>query len=961
MSGPYQKMEDEDQFIELKENKATKAARPSQLKGRRSSKRRQSSLGRPSALVNTHTDGILSEQQYMLLGILDRYSKVEGETASFLRRVPFLVICYEGILQGHIDYDYAPASIFFDQTFWQVNVSQQFITDLDDLVIFQYIKAIKLTTKYHTSGMAYQILDKGKALLSDGFKGDEDSSPMTQVEILAKVDAFTMVECQAPDRTILMKRHVVEFVSGEGFYRLAAGMVHEIRAPDAESAEASDMLDKEEADCLCFRRYSPDGKPGARYWKPILSDFTDTEDVSYVTSPWIPDVHYDNKAASVAQFQNASNAARATEVAGGQSTVKDDLEELITLDNVKMLVTEWIPFGANQIFALNDKLGSAERIKGGLFLADVDTEPTRSIYKMANDNNLTKVSLVDHQMDRFITFIADIQYPEDEGIQQIEEFGVSCRQYGGCYYGMQIEAIMNNDVNSISVDLLSRVLVDVMDDSSQLMGSLLSVYQTGLLKVVFNNSPDKRSKYTVFTCDGFKFPMAEDTKMETIEGLMHTLETDKNYENELKQIIGDPIWRKAFDKGRGIVIGQTGLLYVGPAEKVSDILSMYACVRGMNLFHQAFYRRLFTLTDQMTTLREDIGKAFEDPNAGTRLRTQHGVAVDVNIKLTQIREFLCEALDQLNDILKEMANGIESDTDTDDARATLWTTLKLHETVEDVRSRVTDMSKNCSAIHDELAELFNGIENIEQIRQFTIQEAIEENTKNLEDAAKASERGSRALEIMQIILAGNLSFDILDRYSQENPMDPDNPVMWFLLSMGMFFLTALTLVNYSQRAAAAADKVLMMKFKINRVVDPMKMQKFVESRDPDAEAYETMQTKNDIRKICWGESDAAAWKIPGRQASIPDMVLLYDHNFGFLFQVYMTVMKVDNMMTDKEYYACFENQLREEGVIFHEAETGREASMIKLIDEEIEEAAEKMSQLNEGGEVESQPDEESGK
>lgn len=43
---------------------------------------------------------------------------------------------------------------------------------------------------------------------------------------------------------------------------------------------------------------------------------------------------------------------------------------------VHLLVGEWIPFGANQIVALNDKLGSTERVKGGLFTALVDQNPS---------------------------------------------------------------------------------------------------------------------------------------------------------------------------------------------------------------------------------------------------------------------------------------------------------------------------------------------------------------------------------------------------------------------------------------------------------------------------------------------------------------------------------------------------------------------------------------------------------
>lgn len=46
-----------------------------------------------------------------------------------------------------------------------------------------------------------------------------------------------------------------------------------------------------------------------------------------------------------------------------KSNIKDSLNEIITLDEIKIIFGEWIPMGANQIVALNDRLGSCERVK----------------------------------------------------------------------------------------------------------------------------------------------------------------------------------------------------------------------------------------------------------------------------------------------------------------------------------------------------------------------------------------------------------------------------------------------------------------------------------------------------------------------------------------------------------------------------------------------------------------------
>lgn len=66
---------------------------------------------------------------------------------------------------------------------------------------------------------------------------------------------------------------------------------------------------------------------------------------------------------------------------------------------------------------------------------------------------------------------------------QVETFGVSLNAEGTCFYGMQIEAVMDRIKDNISLDHLSRLLVDVQQDSSCIVDSIISGYQRDLLQV----------------------------------------------------------------------------------------------------------------------------------------------------------------------------------------------------------------------------------------------------------------------------------------------------------------------------------------------------------------------------------------------------------------------------------------------------------------------------------------------
>ena len=88
------------------------------------------------------------------------------------------------------------------------------------------------------------------------------------------------------------------------------------------------------------------------------STVTTVEEVSYVASPFVLDCVKQDRDA-----EWTDNSTRAHEVARADHTLRDEVTEHVIMENVKLLISEWVPFGANQIVALNETLGSADRCK----------------------------------------------------------------------------------------------------------------------------------------------------------------------------------------------------------------------------------------------------------------------------------------------------------------------------------------------------------------------------------------------------------------------------------------------------------------------------------------------------------------------------------------------------------------------------------------------------------------------
>ena len=100
------------------------------------------------------------------------------------------------------------------------------------------------------------------------------------------------------------------------------------------------MFESGQACAPCYLYASADGTPdGHRKKSSVLS----CEAVSYVSSAYIP--------ACLRQGgrPTLSNAHRASECAESAGNIRDDLDEVITLNSVSIIVAEYVPFGANQV------------------------------------------------------------------------------------------------------------------------------------------------------------------------------------------------------------------------------------------------------------------------------------------------------------------------------------------------------------------------------------------------------------------------------------------------------------------------------------------------------------------------------------------------------------------------------------------------------------------------------------
>jgi hypothetical protein len=352
---------------------------------------------------------------FRLLFLVSLYSKAaenDDEKEIWIRSHAVMVLIFEGIVTGVLNYDYSSCAVAIGAERVWMNLSQEGKDDLDDLREMKMINTIKLSTLDQGSVQAYQISFKGQKLLK---------RKLTQ----ASQDAVNSF-CFTADGQPL---HVG--LQGGSFFFFTQ--------------------DKE---------------------YKVVSKVTDTEDVSYVSSPYLPDCIRRGTRGMT------SNAHRAYESASGKSDIKDEYSEVVSLGEVRVIIGEWLPFGDNAISCLMDKLGCQDRVQGGFFSDVIDREPQEEVLetpsgispdaasqwratsgKLSSElcslaclnqkcglsetsaslsPGLTGVRLLEFDLLNFVNFEADIHFAEDEGIVQVENFGTHVRTDGFVLYGIKV-------------------------------------------------------------------------------------------------------------------------------------------------------------------------------------------------------------------------------------------------------------------------------------------------------------------------------------------------------------------------------------------------------------------------------------------------------------------------------------------------------------------------------------------
>ncbi|OWZ12422.1 hypothetical protein PHMEG_00014424 [Phytophthora megakarya] len=800
----------------------------------------------------TAAASILSANQFKLLYLISLYAMASNSTRQnerWIRHVPLLVLMFEGILCDAFDFDYAPASMrlsFKGKTLrrW-INFSREGKAAIDDLWALRLINGLKLCCDDFQPITAYQVSIKGQLALRLLPRYFQDT-----------VDAFLYPPAPLERRLLVVRYDGQHFVLRSGGYSK-------------------------------------------------LSSITESDDVSYVSSPFLPRC-LRSRSGGYYKVQERSNGDRARECALGATSITKKTSEAVTLGDVYALIGEWVPFGTNQIVSLNERMGVLDRCQGGILTSCVDSNPTDTQFRVPVGQ--TQVRVLDFDFVRFTNFEAESHFPETPGIVQVENFGMHLNSDGSLIYGIKVEAIMDRLGDDVAIDHLSRLLVDVHQDSSMLVNDLLSRYQLSLLEMLYLGDSFQRNKYNCILSKQIhpKLPA-------------QAYASDPRYANELAQVLGDIHASHDLTPDDVLVVGKAGCLFSGPnVFRYENVFTAYVGLVCRDIFIKNFFARTFVLDATLKDIRQLLHKVHREPAVVLLVREKLSAVSKDTILLAETLEYLLDSLENVD--LAPTGSCFDRDDleeSGDDSMDGVRRRTFLGSPESDVDARLFQVlalpqlkAQTIMRCHDSIKLMENTMLQLEQLQMIAESTATNQleiacsrvnlNTRALMTAMAQHSRMSVTLNALQYFVGGVLMFDVIDRLTGGtwNGHIPDwamnslvdhvihHPFLWWALNLITLVASIAALKMISGWYARCSLGWCEASYEVNRRISLVKLDKYLGARGlQNCVALRKVGTSGAkkaarFRLLKWQETDAVLWG-----GIRPEIELHFDDRHGFLLFV----------------------------------------------------------------------------
>ena len=573
-------------------------------------------------------------------------------------------------------------------------------------------------------------------------------------------------------------------------------------------------------------------------------------------------------------------------------------KEVLWLVKPRIVVCEWIPFGTSNLLAMNNNLGAFRRVKNALFTRHASDEHGET--SVIKGVELTKVYVSEYDPTDYVKFEAEIYYPNAPEIVQEESFGCYVNHTGKVVYGLELVSVEEQESDGISVDNISRILVDVWEDSSKMMSTLISPYQQGLLDLVFLGHATTRDKFNLVIADGIKITLEgrekvivppgrelEQSELMDWSAMVRELLIDgQECEAELRQMVSDIQDVYFLATGAFVIQGTHGVLFVrGPILRIEDSMSSWMFLNAAAIFLENLFHRQLVINSVTMKIQNLMNTLESDPNAVVQVQ-------DMLVTTSSATSFIDETVLTLEDAVKRQEEHFQvglsewmdesvclpdggQPMDTREANMDFVRVIGLSKMFGTIDARVSDMKNLIYGTQLRLTGLRDNISAFNERRLHQVQKELQENSRTLEDITRTNERTGSSLQILELILAAALVFELINmtvgEWSAGEHLAEGN--VWDFLTqpgllLGIAIIGWLGMALFLVRKVGSSEKMarecLVCRITYNAPCDVDRVQALISSKRGSEELIDIdgdVQADGERLKISWTSKDPK-WRAP---------------------------------------------------------------------------------------------------
>lgn len=462
--------------------------------------------------------------------------------------------------------------------------------------------------------------------------------------------------------------------------------------------------------------------------------------------------------------------------------IRDKLEEKCFLEEPIISIVEWIPFGPHQFEHLISAITTSWSpiMERPSFLTDKrEEEPKECVVSLEPD--MARIALEKLKRREIVSFKADVYYQEEEGIRQIEQMGVSVFSCGLVVYSTKVKKVYYDEASSsslrdydlVSLDRASRIICDLMEDTSRLMSTLLTPYQRRMLDIIYPRSEEElyeRKKIIfVFTRDLMLRARGKSISVWDSEGFEKLMNEHHDIRMEIQQLIGDIQDVHIVEEdavGKIIIVrGLDGFLFITKdvtallKDELKKKIKLIMLFTSLNVFFRHLMARTWMIWDQLMQERK---RCFARERALDRAR-----GGDERTDALKMREALSEMLSNvvlLEDACVTIRLSINRLKDTvrqvggDEDRV-----LGLMEPIselEELDEKVEQAENTLHALRTDIEGLIDILTTLAEEEMKRVRESMDKNIRTQVEMMVIEQIENESLRLIEIFSGGLLAAEL---------------------------------------------------------------------------------------------------------------------------------------------------------------------------------------------------------